>query len=174
VTSPSAKVRELVERLEELARSGHRALVFSQFTSHLHTLREILEHRGLTTALLDGTTPSREQVIDGFRAGAQTAFLLSLRAGGTGLTLVEADYVFLLDPWWNPAVEAQAVDRTHRIGQDSPVTVYRLVSAQTIEEKVIALQESKRTLVSSVLHPDGEVTTALDATQIRELLAPEP
>lgn len=173
VRSPSAKVRELVDRLEDLAGAGHRALVFSQFTSHLRTLREILRHRGITTAFLDGSTASRERVIDDFRTGAQPAFLLSLKAGGTGLTLVEADYVFLLDPWWNPAVEEQAIDRTHRIGQDSSVTVYRLVSAQTIEEKVVALQEAKRTLVSSVLHPDGEVTTALDAAQIRELLAPE-
>ncbi|MDN5685606.1 MAG: DEAD/DEAH box helicase [Brachybacterium sp.] len=168
--APSAKVRELIDRLEELTGAGHRALVFSQFTSHLRTIREILEHRGITTAYLDGSTPARETVLDDFRTGEQHAFLISLTAGGSGLTLVEADYVFLLDPWWNPAVEEQAIDRTHRIGQDSAVSVYRLVSAETIEEKVLALQESKRALISSVMDPDAGITTALDAAQIRELI----
>lgn len=170
VEAPSAKARELADRIEELAGSGHRALVFSQFTSHLRIIRRILEHRGITTAYLDGSTPAREMVIDGFRTGDQQAFLISLKAGGSGLTLVEADYVFILDPWWNPAVEEQAIDRTHRIGQDSTVTVYRLVSAQTIEEKVLALQETKRALISSVMDPDAGVTTALDAARIRELI----
>src|SRR5699024_12785168 len=131
---PSAKVRERVDRPEVLAGAAHRALVFRQFTSHLRTLREILRHRGITTAFLGGSTASRERVIDDFRTGAQPAFLLSLKAGGTGLTLVEADYVFLLDPWLKPAGEEQAMDRAHRIGHDSSVTSYRLVSAHTTAE----------------------------------------
>ena len=171
VQTPSAKVRELVGRLEELRGSGHRALVFSQFTSHLRTIRAILEDRGIATAYLDGSTRHREQVIDEFRTGDSAAFLISLKAGGSGLTLTEADYVFMLDPWWNPAVEEQAIDRTHRIGQKSTVTVYRLVSAQTIEEKVLALQQGKRELISSVMDPEAPVSSALDAEQITQLLA---
>ncbi|ATG50102.1 helicase SNF2 [Brachybacterium vulturis] len=170
VAAPSAKARELADRLEALRGSGHRALVFSQFTSHLRTIREILEQRGIATAYLDGSTRNRERVIDEFRTGDHEAFLISIKAGGSGLTLIEADYVFVLDPWWNPAVEEQAIDRTHRIGQASTVSVYRLVSAQTIEEKVLALQQTKRELISSVMDPDAGVSSALDAEQITELL----
>lgn len=110
-------------------------------------------------------------MIEDFRAGSQSAFLISLKAGGSGITLTEADYVFLMDPWWNPAVEEQAVDRTHRIGQRNPVSVYRFVSAETIEEKVIALQEEKRSLAASVLDLDAAAGGSLDSAQIRDLLA---
>ncbi|PKY74461.1 helicase [Actinomyces oris] len=157
--SPSAKVEVLVEHLGPILSEGHRALVFSQFTRYLSGVREHLEATGVRTAYMDGSTPDRQKVIDAFRAGEADVFLISLKAGGFGLTLTEADYVFLLDPWWNPQAEEQAVDRTHRIGQDKPVMVYRLVSADTIEEKVMALKEKKAELFARVVEGAGEVET---------------
>ena len=155
-SSPSAKVEVLVEHLGPILSEGHRALVFSQFTRYLSGVREHLEATGVRTAYMDGSTPDRQKVIDAFRAGEADVFLISLKAGGFGLTLTEADYVFLLDPWWNPQAEEQAVDRTHRIGQDKPVMVYRLVSADTIEEKVMALKEKKAELFARVVEGAGE------------------
>lgn len=157
--SPSAKVEVLVEYLGPILSEGHRALVFSQFTRYLSGVREHLEATGVRTAYMDGSTPDRQKVIDAFRAGEADVFLISLKAGGFGLTLTEADYVFLLDPWWNPQAEEQAVDRTHRIGQDKPVMVYRLVSADTIEEKVMALKEKKAELFARVVEGAGETET---------------
>ena len=154
--SPSAKVEVLVEHLGPILSEGHRALVFSQFTRYLSGVREHLEATGVRTAYMDGSTPDRQKVIDAFRAGEADVFLISLKAGGFGLTLTEADYVFLLDPWWNPQAEEQAVDRIHRIGQDKPVMVYRLVSADTIEEKVMALKEKKAELFARVVEGAGE------------------
>ena len=155
--SPSAKVEVLLEHLGPIVSEGHRALIFSQFTRYLSGVREHLEDAGVRTAYMDGSTPDRQKVIDAFRAGEADVFLISLKAGGFGLTLTEADYVFLLDPWWNPQVEEQAVDRTHRIGQDKPVMVYRLVSADTIEEKVMALKEKKAELFARVVEGTGDV-----------------
>ncbi|WP_454933369.1 DEAD/DEAH box helicase [Actinomyces oris] len=154
--SPSAKVEVLVEHLGPILSEGHRALVFSQFTRYLSGVREHLEATGVRTAYMDGSTPDRQKVIDAFRAGEADVFLISLKAGGFGLTLTEADYVFLLDPWWNPQAEEQAIDRTHRIGQDKPVMVYRLVSADTIEEKVMALKEKKAELFARVVEGASE------------------
>ena len=186
--SPSAKVEVLVEHLGPILSEGHRALVFSQFTRYLTGVREHLEATGVRTAYMDGSTPDRQRVIDAFRAGQADVFLISLKAGGFGLTLTEADYVFLLDPWWNPQAEEQAVDRTHRIGQDKPVMVYRLVSADTIEEKVMALKEKKAELFARVVEGAGEAEAggeggtgaavgsgglspaALTAAEIRELI----
>mgnify|MGYP001736628146 CR=1 FL=1 len=181
--SPSAKVEALLEHLRPILSEGHRALVFSQFTRYLSGVREHLEATGVRTAYMDGSTPNRHDVIDAFRAGEADVFLISLKAGGFGLTLTEADYVFLLDPWWNPQAEEQAVDRTHRIGQDKPVMVYRLVSADTIEEKVMALKEKKAELFARVVEGAGDVETgegaagtgglspaALTAAEIRELI----
>ena len=187
--SPSAKVEVLVEHLGPILSEGHRALVFSQFTRYLSGVREYLEATGVRTAYMDGSTPDRQKVIDAFRAGEADVFLISLKAGGFGLTLTEADYVFLLDPWWNPQAEEQAIDRTHRIGQDKPVMVYRLVSADTIEEKVMALKEKKAELFARVVEGAGEAETggagaagagavgsgglspaALTAAEIRELI----
>ena len=157
--SPSAKVEVLLEHLGPILSEGHRALVFSQFTRYLSGVREHLEATGVRTAYMDGSTPNRQKVIDAFRAGQADVFLISLKAGGFGLTLTEADYVFLLDPWWNPQAEEQAIDRTHRIGQDKPVMVYRLVSADTIEEKVMALKEKKAELFARVVEGAGEAET---------------
>ncbi len=167
---PSAKLTLLAEHLRELAGEGHRALVFSQFTSYLALARDTLDAAGLRTSYLDGSTRNRQEVIDGFRGGDQSAFLISLKAGGVGLTLTEADYVYLLDPWWNPATEAQAIDRVHRIGQERPVTVYRLVSEGTIEDKVVALQERKRALFDSVLDSGSAAGAPISAADIASLL----
>ncbi len=148
----SAKLEVLLPHLEELVESGHKALVFSQFTSHLAVVREHLERLGLTYAYLDGATRNREAVVGRFRQESDCPLLLmSLKAGGLGLNLVEADYVFLLDPWWNPAAEAQAIDRAHRIGRTRPVIAYRLIARGTVEEKVVELQAKKRDLAAAVL-----------------------
>lgn len=167
-----AKIDLLVEQLHELAAEGHRALVFSQFTGFLRQVRDRLDAEGLGHCYLDGRTRKREAAVQRFRDGDQVAFLISLKAGGFGLTLTEADYVYVLDPWWNPAAEMQAVDRTHRIGQDKQVFVYRLVSAETIEEKVVALQQRKRDLFSRVVEDEAGVPSSITADDIRALLAP--
>ena len=169
-TVESAKVEMLVEMLVELASEGHRALVFSQFTTFLRLVRERLTEEGMPTCYLDGRTRDREARIREFRDGTAPAFLISLKAGGFGLTLTEADYVFVMDPWWNPAAEAQAVDRAHRIGQDKHVMVYRLVSAGTIEEKVVALQERKRDLFARVVDGGSIGSGVLTAADIAALL----
>ncbi|NHA00059.1 DEAD/DEAH box helicase [Nocardioides sp. W3-2-3] len=142
-TVGSAKLDVLVDHLLEITAEGHRALVFSQFTSFLARVRTRLEAAGIRMTYLDGGTRDRAAVIDDFRAGTAPVFLISLKAGGVGLTLTEADYVFVLDPWWNPAAEAQAVDRAHRIGQTEHVHVYRLVATDTVEEKVMELKARK-------------------------------
>ena len=168
---PSAKIDVLVEQLQEVAAEGHRALVFSQFTRFLGRVRDRLGAEGIETCYLDGRTRDRQRRIDEFVNGTAPAFLISLKAGGFGLNLTAADYVYVLDPWWNPAAEAQAVDRTHRIGQERPVMVYRLISTGTIEEKVMALQDRKRELFAAVM--DGGTTGApLTPDDIRALLSP--
>jgi SNF2 family DNA or RNA helicase len=167
----SAKVDLLVDHLLELAAEGHRALVFSQFTSFLGRVRERLAREGIASSYLDGRTRRRGDVVEQFRRGDDPVFLISLKAGGVGLTLTEADYVFVLDPWWNPAVEAQAVDRTHRIGQTRPVNVYRLVATDTIEEKVMALKARKAALFSQVVDDDALMSAPLGADDVRELFA---
>ncbi|MFC7597191.1 SNF2-related protein [Terrabacter sp. GCM10028922] len=166
----AAKIEFLVDQLRELAAEGHRALVFSQFTGFLRIVEAALTRAGIHTAYLDGSTTDRQSVVRGFREGDATAFLISLKAGGFGLTLTEADYVYVLDPWWNPAAEAQAIDRAHRIGQNRPVTVYRLVSAGTIEEKVVALQERKRDLFQRVVDEGGSLSGAITSDDVRDLL----
>ncbi len=165
-----SKIDVLLEHLVELTVGGHRALVFSQFTGFLRQVRDRLDAEGIGFANLDGRTRNRAKVIDGFKSGGTPVFLISLKAGGFGLNLTEADYCFVLDPWWNPATEAQAVDRTHRIGQDKTVVVYRLVSTDTIEEKVMALKERKSALFNSVMDDDALLSTPLSAEDIRGLL----
>ncbi len=168
----SAKLDTLVELVTELSAEGHRALVFSQFTSYLGMARDRLRAEGIGAAYLDGRTRDRAARIEAFRTGTDPVFLISLKAGGFGLTLTEADYVFILDPWWNPAAELQAIDRTHRIGQDKHVMVYRLVSEDTIEEKVVELQERKRDLFAKVVGEEGDLAAPLSAADIRSLLEP--
>ncbi|MGD0835502.1 MAG: DEAD/DEAH box helicase [Polyangia bacterium] len=167
----SAKLAALVDLLVELRDEGHRALVFSQFTSFLDIARPPLDRAGLRTLSLDGSTPALERArrVAAFQAGEADAFLLSLRAGGTGLNLTAATYVIHLDPWWNPAVEDQATDRAHRIGQERPVTVIRLVARGTIEEAVLSLHEEKRQLAASIL--DGaDAAARLDSEDLLDLI----
>ncbi len=149
----SSKLELFGETLEELLDNKHKALVFSQFVKHLKIVREYLDKKGISYQYLDGSTPPnvRQERIDEFQRGAGDVFLISLKAGGTGLNLTAADYVIHLDPWWNPAVEDQATDRVHRIGQQRPVTVYRLVTENTVEEKILKLHETKRDLADSLL-----------------------
>lgn len=171
---PSSKIDELIPLLREAAAEDHRVLVFSQFTRYLHLVAERLKAEGIDFSYLDGSTADRAAVIDDFAAGDAPVFLISLKAGGVGLNLTMADYVVLMDPWWNPAVESQAVDRTHRIGQENPVHVYRFVARGTIEEKVLALQESKRRLFEDLVREDeagsGVGGAALTADELRALL----
>ena len=149
----------------------HKALVFSQFVDHLAIVREHLDNQGIDYQYLDGSTPAadRKKRVDAFQAGAGDVFLISLKAGGTGLNLTAADYVIHLDPWWNPAVEDQASDRAHRMGQQRPVTIYRLVTQGTIEEKIIGLHSEKRDLADSLLD-GGEAAGRLDTAALLSLL----
>ncbi len=165
----SSKVDALVEQLDEVVREGHRALVFSQFTGFLTLVRDRLDAEGVDYCYLDGRTRNRAAQIDRFKGGTAPVFLISLKAGGFGLNLTEADYCFVLDPWWNPAVEAQAVDRAHRIGQDKTVMVYRLVAAGTIEEKVMELKARKQDLFDKVMDDDALLSAPLTADDVKGL-----
>ncbi|HEY8319419.1 MAG TPA: DEAD/DEAH box helicase [Amnibacterium sp.] len=168
--TPGSKLPVLLEQLEDVLAEGHKALVFSSFTSYLRIVEQRLAAAGIRTAYLDGTTRDRDGAIRDFREGDAGVFLISLKAGGFGLNLTEADYVFLLDPWWNPAAEDQAIDRTHRIGQDKPVMVYRMVSAGTIEEKVMALKARKSAVFDAVLDDDELFGSLLTAEDVRGLI----
>ncbi len=169
----SAKLQLFGEVLEELLESRHKALVFSQFVGHLQILREYLDEQKIAYQYLDGSTPARERKkrVDAFQAGEGHVFLISLKAGGTGLNLTAADYVIHMDPWWNPAVEDQASDRAHRIGQVRPVTIYRLVARGTIEDKIVELHQHKRDLADSLLEGtdmSGKISTDELLQLIRE------
>ena len=171
VTIPSTKLQVFAETVEELLGGGHKALVFSQFTGHLALIRAFLDERGIDYKYLDGATPAKERQnqVEKFQAGEGELFLISLKAGGLGLNLTAADYVIHMDPWWNPAVEDQAADRAHRIGQKRPVTVYRLVTANTIEEKIVRLHQEKRDLANSLLE-GADVSTRISAEELLELI----
>lgn len=168
----ASKIDVLMGQVREVVAEGHRALVFSQFTGFLKLVRTRLEAAGIGYSYLDGRTRDRAARIAAFREGDDPLFLISLKAGGFGLTLTEADYVFILDPWWNPAAEEQAIDRTHRIGQDKTVMVYRLVATDTIEEKVVALQDRKRRLFADVVGAEGLLGAPLTPDDIRGLFEP--
>jgi SNF2 family DNA or RNA helicase len=171
----SSKMRRLLELLEELRSEGHRALVFSQFTSHLALVRAELETAGYRALYLDGSTPAKQRakLIAEFQDGTADVFLISLKAGGTGINLTAADYVIHLDPWWNPAVEDQATDRAHRIGQTKPVTVYRLVSHGTIEDQIMAMHKDKRALVAGILE-GTDAAARLTTKDLLKLLESKP
>ena len=166
-----SKLEAFAEIVEELLDNRHKALVFSQFVDHLAIVRAWLDARGIRYQYLDGATPAkaRQARVEAFQGGDGDIFLISLKAGGSGLNLTAADYVIHLDPWWNPAVEDQASDRAHRMGQQRPVTVYRLVTENTIEERILALHAEKRDLADSLLE-GGEVSARLDAEALLALL----
>jgi superfamily II DNA or RNA helicase len=168
----SAKLETLLPALAEVVAEGHKALVFSQFTSFLDIVERRLDEAGIRYVRLDGRTRDRAARVERFeRDAACPVFLVSLKAGGLGLNLTAADYVFILDPWWNPAVEAQAVDRSHRIGQRRPVFAYRLIATGTVEEKVLQLQDAKRALVADLFGEDTGVIRGLDRETLEQLLS---
>ncbi|MCF6283968.1 MAG: DEAD/DEAH box helicase, partial [Candidatus Hydrogenedentes bacterium] len=170
-TLPSAKLEVFEAVLDELLENRHKALVFSQFVGHLNLLRALLDKKGISYQYLDGSTPAkkRKKAVDAFQAGEGDLFLISLKAGGVGLNLTAADYVIHMDPWWNPAVEDQASDRAHRIGQQRPVTVYRLVAKDTIEDQIVDLHHQKRDLASSLLE-GSDMAGKVTAEQLLALL----
>lgn len=170
----SSKLALFGEVLEELLANHHKALVFSQFVDHLSIIRAYLEQKGVSYQYLDGQTPAAERKtrVEAFQAGQGEVFLISLKAGGVGLNLTAADYVIHMDPWWNPAVEDQASDRAHRIGQQRPVTVYRLVTKGTIEEQIVSLHRQKRDLADSLLE-GGEISGKIGAVELLQLMRGE-
>jgi SNF2 family DNA or RNA helicase len=160
--------RSSTEAVEE----GHKTLVFSQFTSFLAIVRARLDERGLSYEYLDGHTRDRESKVERFQTDPDCRlFLISLKAGGLGLNLTAAEYVFLLDPWWNPAVEAQAIDRAHRIGQAQHVFAYRLIARDTVEERVLELQQRKRRLADAILTADNSLIRDLRREDLELLLS---
>ncbi|MCB1092806.1 MAG: DEAD/DEAH box helicase, partial [Verrucomicrobiae bacterium] len=171
----SVKLDTVEELIADAVEGGHRVLIFSQFVEMLQGLVPILSERGWTYAYLDGQTRNRGDVVRRFQERSDIpVFLISLKAGGFGLTLTEADYVFVLDPWWNPAVEAQAADRIHRIGQTKPATIYKLITRGTVEEKILRLQERKRSVITAAMgdvgDESGPMMTGLTEREMLELL----
>jgi len=168
----SAKLELLMEMVPEMVEEGRRILLFSQFTRMLTLIEGELGRHDIAYAKLTGQTRKRDEAIERFRSGEVPLFLISLKAGGVGLNLTEADTVILYDPWWNPAVENQAADRAHRIGQDKPVFVYRLLTTGTVEERILALQEKKRALAEGIYRRGGKRATALTQEDLQALFAP--
>ncbi|HEQ71759.1 MAG TPA: DEAD/DEAH box helicase, partial [Spirochaetia bacterium] len=167
----SAKMEMLEEMIDEILSGGHKVLVFSQFVEALKTIADRLSARRYRYAYLDGQTKDRAGAIQSFREDpAVKIFLLSLKAGGVGINLTEADYVILFDPWWNPAVESQAVDRAHRMGQTEKVTVYRLLAKDTVEERIEELKQKKRALVADLITPEAQFYKSLTREDIMRLL----
>lgn len=168
----SGKLREILRMIRSLVAEKHKVLVFSQFVKHLGLVRAALDERQITYAYLDGNTKDRQGQVERFQQNEDIrVFLISLKAGGVGLNLTAADYVFLLDPWWNPAVEAQAVDRAHRIGQQNTVFTYKFITKNTVEEKILALQSRKIQLVTDLISTDETIIKSLTREDIESLLA---
>jgi SNF2 family DNA or RNA helicase len=168
----SAKLEALNEIMEEAVDGGHRVLIFSQFVKMLHLIRAELDEAGITYEYLDGSTKDRQERVDRFNEDDSIqAFLISLKAGGTGLNLTGADTVVHFDPWWNPAVEDQATDRAHRIGQTKTVSVYRLIARDSVEEKILELSAKKRELVSNVLTTESTPLKGLTRADIDDLFS---
>jgi non-specific serine/threonine protein kinase len=168
----SGKFELLLETLETLKAEGHKALVFSQFVQMLRLLRGELDTRKIPYTYLDGRTQNRQEVVDTFQADPKIPlFLISLKAGGVGLNLTAADYVIHIDPWWNPAVEMQATDRTHRIGQEKPVFVFKLITRDSVEEKIVLLQERKRNLVDQLITTESNFFKNLTAEDVQVLFS---
>jgi len=172
VKQPSAKLDALLEQLDQVLEEDHKVLVFSQFTSLLAILRDRLDTANISYGYLDGRTRDRQARVEQFQNDPNLKlFLISLKAGGLGLNLHAAEYVYLLDPWWNPAVEAQAIDRAHRIGQTRQVFAYRLIARDTVEEKVLELQQSKRDLADAIITADNSLLHNLTREDLELLLS---
>lgn len=171
-TGDSGKMRDAMHLLESIVAEGHKVLIFSQFVKHLEIMRSRLEQEGYHYAYLDGSTRDRQAQVEMFMQRTDVpVFLLSIKAGGTGLNLTAAEYVFLLDPWWNPAVEAQAIDRAHRIGQENKVMVYKFITKNSVEEKILLLQQKKRKLAEGLIFTEENFVKQLTAQDIEALLA---
>jgi SNF2 family DNA or RNA helicase len=167
----SSKLEVFASLIDELIGGRHKVLVFSQFIGHLDIIRHYLDAQAITYQYLDGSTSARQRKerVEAFQSGLGDVFLISLKAGGLGLNLTAADYVIHMDPWWNPAVEDQASDRAHRIGQTRPVTIYRLVCKNTIEEKIVQLHQEKRDLADSLLE-GTDVSGRLSTQELIDLI----
>jgi SNF2 family DNA or RNA helicase len=168
----NSKIKVFLEIVEELIENNHRALVFSQYVRYLSKIKETLATTSIKYQYIDGQTSikDRQRAVEEFQAGSGDLFLLSLKTGGVGLNLTAADYVIHLDPWWNPAVEDQASDRAHRLGQQKPVTIYRLIIKDSIEEKIINMHKEKRDLATDLLS-GGDVSGKMSEEELLELIA---
>src|SRR5690606_9461189 len=167
----SGKFDTVVEMLQSIIAEHHKVLIFSQFVKHLQVFRDYFDREKITYAYLDGSTKNRADAVNTFKETENIQiFLISIKAGGVGLNLTEADYVFILDPWWNPAVEQQAIDRSHRIGQTKNVFIYKFISKDTVEEKILALQGQKKSLSTSLITTEESFMKSLSTADIQELL----
>ena len=165
-----AKLELLIEQLTDVVAEGHKVLVFSQFTSLLALVKKEVEAKGWKYEYLDGKTSNRAERVKRFQEDPNCSlFLISLKAGGLGLNLTAAEYVYILDPWWNPAVEAQAIDRAHRLGQKKPVIAYRMIARGTVEDKIVQLQQSKKQLADAVITADQSLLRKLSMDDLRVL-----
>jgi hypothetical protein len=170
-TSDSGKFENVVHTLDNVLKGGHKVLIFSQFVKHLQIFKCHFEKEKIPFAYLDGSTKNRGEIVAEFQENKELkVFLISIKAGGVGLNLTQADYVFILDPWWNPAVEQQAIDRSHRIGQDKKVFIYKFIAKDTVEEKILALQNRKKRLASSLITTEESFFKSLSKEDIREIL----
>jgi non-specific serine/threonine protein kinase len=168
----AAKFEILFETMETLQAEGHKALVFSQFVQTLHLIETEMQRRKFSYTYLDGQTRDRQERVDKFQNDASISFfLISLKAGGVGLNLTAADYVIHIDPWWNPAVEMQAADRAHRIGQDKPVFIYKFIARETVEEKILQLQERKKELVEQLITAEGSFFKSMTKEDVKVLFS---
>jgi SNF2 family DNA or RNA helicase len=167
----SGKLDDVLQKLETVLEGKHKVLIFSQFVKHLDLFREHLNKQALPYAYLDGSTQDRQAQVELFQNDEKVKiFLISLKAGGLGLNLTAADYVFILDPWWNPAIEAQAVDRAHRIGQQNTVFTYKFITKNTVEEKILALQQSKKRLANDLITTEESFVKSLSKDDVLALL----
>jgi SNF2 family DNA or RNA helicase len=167
----SGKHEDITYMIQETISKGHKVLVFSQFVRHLSIVKEFLDREKIEYAYLDGSTSDRKAQVENFQTDdGIKVFLISLKAGGVGLNLTKAEYVFLLDPWWNPAVEAQAIDRAHRIGQENKVIIYKFITRGTVEEKIMALQSRKLALAEELISNEESFMKTLNNNDIRALL----
>jgi SNF2 family DNA or RNA helicase len=170
-TEDSGKFEAVINMLESISTEGNKVLIFSQFVKHLDIFKTYFNQKNIPFAYLDGATKDRSQAVQEFKENdAVKVFLISIKAGGVGLNLTEADYVFILDPWWNPAVEQQAIDRSHRIGQTRNVFIYKFISKDTVEEKIVALQNRKMSIATSLITTEESFVKSLSQEDLKELL----